>query len=196
MRRARKILVIASTVAMATTASCNGDDPPDNTFGSKYKGLYQIATFTENTGSCTAEGASILAADRDHLIVSSKMDVLGSFLEVVGCGSVAECHEFHRTGTGVIPFVMEFEKDHGDRLEGGTVRSGILESGTCTNAALNLATLTAPADKMIRMEIRSSTGDYPANSARECTTRDAQQALAGKACNVFRVITATRIATL
>ncbi len=71
-------------------ACCGGDGATTS-----FEGVYEISTWTENPDACDAEGPSVLPAPfgTTHFYVKNDSFFGQSFINVVGCDSVAECQE-------------------------------------------------------------------------------------------------------
>ena len=192
------VRAVVATMTSVTGVAC-GDDREDS-LGPQEQALYKIDSFTENRAGCEAEGASVLAEDRDHLIVFLTKDLFGQALHAHACGDPTACRSemtARLSGGGwAVRFDVELRAREGETLTGRTITTGFSDGAICKGGELTTSALQRPADGKLRLEARTITVDHPKDKEGICWTSGTESAAAGQPCGRLRVITASRLEVL
>jgi hypothetical protein len=191
----------STTVLLAVLVGCgDGGGGSKGSLGSQEQALYKIDTFTENTSSCDAEGASVLKDSGDHVIVFVTSDLFGQAVIAHLCADPASCRSDRQNrldGKGWLSVLdLEFREANGQSLAGSYITTGFSMGTNCRAAEVTSSKLGRPADGKLTLEARSVIVDHPPDGQGFCTTDDTRKAAAGKPCNRLRVITASRLEAL
>lgn len=181
-----RILTMAMVAALVSAASgCGGG------LDTSLEGVYSLTTWTENTGGCAAEGASVLDQHSDTAAYVKVESFFGhEFLNVVTCADEGAC------ATEAASDTLNFGSwafESGSDGDGWTGTSSFASGDptTCTGAQSKV-TMTHPTATTIRIEVRTNQPvTFPPNDAGECTTDDAERLSADAACGTLEVVTAT-----
>ena len=195
----RKYVIAASTFAVFVSLTSFGCSSEKSDLGEAVVGIYAVDSLTENDQGCDTEGPSVLADDRDFMVVFSGSDLFGGGLRAEGCGDVAACRQrvsdIQENRGIVVTFTFTFDTDKGDHLEGDWVTTGAVggpDPNVCADGEVTHTTLSAPAEGTVRIESRSVVVDHPPDAQGICWTNDTQAAAAGQPCTVLRAVHATR----
>jgi len=164
----------------------------DSGLSTDLEGTYTIATWTENTTGCAAEGASILAQQSDTALYIEPDSFFGQdFINAVRCTDVADCMTKQADTT---IFLGGWTFDAGSDSEGwtgGSVFAGV--NGTMCEGEYTEHRLTGTAGA-IKIESRTQmTAPFPQDKDGFCDTDAAKAAAAGMPCIKLEVVTATGI---
>src|SRR4029453_13961635 len=112
-------------------------------------GIYSVQSLTENGETCEAEGPSVLAGDRDHMVILARSFVGGRYIQVEGCADPAACRQLVRNiqeDRGIpVTFSFRFHAGKGDHLEGPLVTTGY-SGPVCTEGEVAKFTLVEPTE--------------------------------------------------
>jgi len=153
------------------------------------EGVYTLATWTDNTGSCDAEGPSVLDIQEPNVFIKNE-NFLGSvFVNVNPCPDLATCQAEASDDETIHIGNWAFET--GSDSGGWASESAFAFSfdGECQATRL-VATLTFSGDSL-RIEDRRQEGTFPADANDECSDAEAETATVGQPCIGLEVVTAT-----
>lgn len=165
-------------LAVVVMSGCSGSGPPD------IRGMWQVATHTENTSACDAEGPAVVDPPYINFVRESFFGQ--SWLTYESCDDPAgtSC-----TGGGLFSIAYFDEIEDGYRAE-VTSSSG---SGTSCSLSYVESTAIVQEDGSLRIETRSKSETITVASSDECTIDEARARKATMPCRNFEVITATRV---
>ena len=175
-------------VIAASAIGCGGDG-----LSTDFEGTYTIATWTENSTSCDAEGPSIQAQQSDTAFYIEPASFFGQdFINGVRCTDLADCQMMQADST---IYFNGWTFDDGSDAQGwtgATVFAGTSGS-ECTGQYIK-HTLTGPAAGSVRIESRTQmTAPFPTDKDGFCDTKDAEVAAQGMPCVKLEVVTGTLV---
>jgi hypothetical protein len=159
--------------------------------GTSFEGIWRVDTWTDNPTACNAEGPP--AGGTEPLVYVKNESILGeSFINVNPCPDIATC-KADANDKGTVHIGSFFFEDGSDK-SGWTYHDAFAfdTQGQCEPRGID-ATLTIDA-QTFRIESRHSTGTpFPIGSDPDepCPSDKAEDAIAGKPCDGFEVVTAT-----
>lgn len=166
------------------------------------EGVYELSSYTENTESCDAEGASILENEAETLYTLRSGSFLGyNYLSFVSCADTADCQATKTEiddGTlfaGVGTFTFDSGSNSTGRT-GQTVTTGAsgLNGDTCTDGKLEDHKLSINEDGSIMITTKVTyVDDYAEDDDGFCTTDGAKAAVGDNVCSEYQVLNATLI---
>jgi len=173
-----------NVLAVLIVAGCGGGSLTE------LEGVYTITTWTDNTASCAAEGASVLDQMTDKALFVKVENFLGQkFVNAVRCTDVADCQAKAAEDTIFLDgYAFENGSDE-DGWTGATVFAGGID--TCEGSVTDHV-MTAPADGALHFESKTRNSlPFDKDSEGFCNTDDARTAAEGQPCVELEVITAT-----
>lgn len=194
----------ALSMAVVLAGACTTGDEGDGVEGktADYEGIYRVDRLTANQATCDVEGASTIAADRDHMVVFGSNFSFGPSIAAEGCADPADCRSLLATrrgnGGATVTFSFRVDKDKGDHLAGRFITTGFSDGGgvSCAAGTVTDIRLSRPADGLARIEARSVIVDHPADGEGVCSTEATERTAAGMPCGQLEVIEATRLERL
>lgn len=195
-------VVLASVVVVAVGCDHSSSTSDLQPWADAIEGIYEVGTLTRNPTSCGAEGPSVLADDRDHMVVFRGKDIGGDWIKADGCADPGDCRQrlaAQRTGGAVrTTFSYELRQVGGGDLRGTWTTTGYSgrQDGVCVDATAATILLERPTVTQVRIEVRSVVLDHPSDAQGVCWTSDTRAAAAGKPCNLLDVVQGTRVEPL
>jgi hypothetical protein len=173
-----------SSLLCLALAACGGGDSL-----TALEGVYTVSAWTRNDTACDVEGPSVLEINDPNLYIKNESFFGQEFVNVVPCASLGECQA--DAGDDDTLHLGQWGFQTGSDSAGWTDTSAFAFAidGNC-EATRSETTMTSDGDT-IRIEDRSSRGNFAPDAAGECSEEGALAATEGQPCVTLEVVTAT-----